>query len=504
MKNIGIKKMQRQVCCALTLAAASSAVSATADQPMNVLFILADDFGWMDTGVYGSKFYETPNIDRLAARGILFTDAYAANPLCSPTRASILTGLYPARLGLTAPNCHIGEPTFVCTFPKQAAPDRKAITPQTVNRLDQKYYTLAEAFHDAGYRTAHFGKWHLGSEPYSPFQHGYEEDIPHWWGPGPAGSYVAPWKFPSALHFTGQPGENIEDRMGDEAIRYIRKHRDEPWYVAYWAFSVHWPMDSNADLIEKYKKKLITMPDSPQRNPVYAAMVEVLDRNVGRLIDTLDQAGLSEKTIIIFTSDNGGVHFSDKTTGMPSTCNTPLRGGKATIYEGGQRVPLIVVWPGKTKPGSRSNALVSSVDYYPTLMEMTGTQPKEQVDYDGVSFVPALTGGASSRTEVFCHYPHQTPLSGGMPTSSIRQGDWKLIRCYCDNDDQTDRFELYNLHDDLGETKNLAEQMPEKAATLNKVLQHYLDETGAVIPPPNPNYGGKPVGENSFIGTVQN
>ncbi|MFA5688636.1 MAG: sulfatase [Kiritimatiellales bacterium] len=466
-------------------------VAAGAKEPAalpNVLFILADDLGWMDTAVYGSTFYETPNINRLAEQGMLFTQAYTASPLCSPTRASILTGLYPARLGLTAPNCHIGEPNFICHLPAQAPANRKVLVPVTVNRLHEKYYTLAEAFRDAGYRTAHFGKWHLGAEPYSPLEHGYEVDIPHWHGAGPAGSYIAPWKYPGKLNFTGAPGENVEDRMGSEAVRYIQQHRNEPWYLAYWAFSVHWPMGSDAGLIMKYEEKLKTMPDSAQNHPVMGAMIEVLDRNIGRMLDVLDETGQTKNTIVIFTSDNGGAHFSDAVTQKPSTSNAPLRAGKATVYEGGIRVPLIIKWPGRIDAGKQSPAPVCSVDFYPTLMELTGVKPEEPVVFDGVSFASVCYGGAPADREIFCHYPHDTPLSGGIPSSSIRVGNWKLIRNCCDNSDNTDRFELYNLADDIGEQHNRYVQHPETAEMLEIRLQQILDDTGAIIPKLNPAY----------------
>jgi arylsulfatase A-like enzyme len=232
--------------------------AADAPQPAakpNIIFILADDLGWMDTSLYGSKFCETPNIERLAKRGMMFTQAYAANPLCSPTRSSIMTGLYPARVGITTPCCHEPAVRLDARLAAKAQPYQRALQVVSASRLKTEYYTLAEALHDAGYATGHFGKWHLGQEPYSPLQQGFDVDVPHYPGPGPAGSYVAPWHFSPELKFTGQPGEHIEDRMAGEAIQFIRANKDKPFFLNYWAFSVHAPFDAKADLIKKYGAK---------------------------------------------------------------------------------------------------------------------------------------------------------------------------------------------------------------------------------------------------------
>ncbi|MCX5683524.1 MAG: sulfatase-like hydrolase/transferase, partial [Planctomycetota bacterium] len=215
------------------LGVAEAAAPAAARKP-NVLFILADDLGWRDTSLYGSTFYETPNLERLAARGMMFTSAYAANPLCSPTRASIQTGLWPARIGITAPVCHMPEEKFEETVPERGPPGTRVLSCASATRLKLEYYTLAEAMHDAGYRTGHFGKWHLGQEPYDPLHQGYDVDVPHWGGPGPAGSYVAPWKFPAKLNFTGEPGEHLEDRMANEAAKFLKENKDRPFFMTYW------------------------------------------------------------------------------------------------------------------------------------------------------------------------------------------------------------------------------------------------------------------------------
>jgi len=472
--------------------AALTAAEKKNDKP-NVVFILADDLGWKDTSLYGSTFFETPNIDRLAKRGMLFTQAYAASPLCSPTRGSILTGLYPGRIGITTPCCHEPAVRLEATLAAKAQPYKRALEAVSASRLKTEYYTLAEAFHDDGYVTGHFGKWHLGEEPYSPLQQGFDVDVPHYSGPGPAGSYQGPWKFPPKLNFIGQPGENIEDRMADEAIKFLKTNKDKPFYLNYWAFSVHGPWDSKPEVIEKYRGK--AKPDSAQRNPVYGAMVETLDKNVGKLLDTLDELKIADNTIIVFFSDNGGLYQTNKCLvpgydDIPITSNAPLRGGKATIYEGGTREPCVVVWPGKVKPASQSDAFFSSVDWYPTLLEMTGVTPKQAVKFDGVSEVPALLGKGAPRDTVFCFFPHYIPAHNidTVPSVWVRRGDWKLIRFFCDSPDQTDRFELYNLKDDLGETKNLAAEHPDKVKEFDALISEHLKEINAVIPVKNPAY----------------
>ncbi len=471
---------------------------------LNIVFILADDLGWRDTSLYGSKFYETPNLERLAKRGMMFMNAYAASPLCSPTRASILTGLYPARIGITVPVCHLPVEHLQATLKKTATPNYKALEVASATRLSTNYFTLAEALKKAGYATGHFGKWHLGPEPYSPLQQGFDVDVPHYSGPGPAGSYVAPWKYPAELKFTGEPGEHIEDRMAREAIQFIRANNDRPFYLNYWAFSVHSPWDAKPELIEKYRKKAEAAgTNSPQRNPVCGAMVQSLDECVGKLMDTLDELRLAERTIVIFFSDNGGVHWpgmqrsgSTKYSAyedLPITSNAPLRGGKATLYEGGTREPCLVVWPGKVKPGAKNEAFLSSVDFYPTILEMLRLKPQPGQNFDGVSQLPALLGRSKPRDMLFCHFPHYTGQpratnSLANPASWVRRGDWKLIRFFCDNEDQTDRFELYNLKDDLGETRNLAATMPDKVKEMNSLIDIFLQDTKALIPKPNPNY----------------
>ena len=475
----------------------SPAATAAAPARPNVVFILADDLGWSDTTLNRpNAFYETPNLERLAQRGMRFTQAYSANPLCSPTRASILTGLYPARIGITAPVCHQPEEILHKALAKQASPAQRSVPAVSVTRLQTNYYTLAKALKQAGYVTGHFGKWHLGPEPYSALQQGFDVDVPHWSGPGPAGAYIAPWKSPK-FSLGAKPGEHVEDLMTAQAIQFIRANKDRPFFLNYWAFSVHAPINGKPELIEKYRAKAASLPPgSPQRHPIYAAMVQSLDENVGRLMRALDEMNLTASTIIVFLSDNGGVHWTTRTENnaqdafrdIPITSNSPLRGGKATTYEGGTREPCVVIWPGLTKGGSVSDSIIQSTDFFPTFVELLGLSTPTGLKFDGQSFAAALSGKAFDRGPTFCHFPHNTPASGGLASTYVRVGDWKLIRFYCLNDDHTDRLELYNLREDLGESHNLAAQYPERVAALGTLIQGFLKETEAVVPACNPRY----------------
>lgn len=478
--------------------AAPHAAGAAAPVKPNILFIMADDLGWRDLGCFGSEFYQTPNLDRLAVRGVRFTQAYAANPLCSPTRSSVLTGLWPARTGITAPVCHLPQIVLEKQLVK-GNPNMPVLVANSVTRLKTDYVTLPKVLRDAGYHTGHFGKWHLGAEPYSPLQHGFEVDWPHWAGPGPAGSYVAPWKFPATLKIEGQPGAHLEDTVSSQVVKFIRANKDRPFYVNYWPFSVHAPYDAKDELVAKYRK--LADPGSPQRNPVYAAMVESLDDGVGRVLAALEECGIADRTIIVFFSDNGGVSWGGKggtvehnsarfpaDMAAPPTSNLPLRNGKASLYEGGVREPCIVVWPGVTKPGTVNDTVIQSIDWMPTLLDMAGVPLPKNAKPDGVSLVPMLKGGTLARDTIFCHFPHDTRASGQHPGTSVRCGDWKLIRLYAQNNDGTDQLELYNLRDDLGETKNLAAEEPERVRELNVLITRFLADTEAVVPMRNLSY----------------
>jgi arylsulfatase A-like enzyme len=489
----------------LGLFGATAGTVAAAEQKPNVIFILADDLGWRDVGCFGSTFYKTPNIDRLAARGVRFTQAYAASPLCSPTRSSILTGLYPARIGITLPDCHLPVVRLEKRLVEKAGPNAKAISAESLTRLKPDYVTLAESLHEAGYATAHFGKWHLGwnrkdhpEDHYEPKDQGFDSDFPHApSAPGPVGGYLAPWSFIRDPPLDAPPGTHIEDRMSDEAAAFIRAHTNQPFYVNYWTYSVHSPWNARADDIKAFQAS--ADEKNPQHNALYAAMVHSLDDGVGRLLKAVDESGLADRTIIVFFSDNGGYAYPPKVTDpegfsdMPATSNLPLRSGKASIYEGGTREPCIVVWPGRAKPGTVSDALLQSVDWYPTLLNLCGLQPHRGQTFDGVDQTSALLGQRAVRDRVFCHFPHGSAraakdIPGFMPSAYVRKNDWKLIRFFADNNDGSDRFELYNLKNDVGEARDLAAADPERVRELNGLLTGFLHDTDAVIPVRNPAY----------------
>jgi len=464
------------------------------DKP-NVVFILADDLGWADTTLFGhSELYETPNIERLARRGMLFSRSYCP-PLCSPTRAAILTGQNSTRNGSTAPQHHMGGPgRLQATVANTAAPGNKATGVSSVNRLDHSLPTLGKRFKAAGYATGHFGKWHLGPEPYSPLQHGFDVDIPHFNGPGPAGGFVAPWKFKHLQ--PNRPQEHIEDRMAEEAVTWIKSlPKDQPFFLNYWQFSVHAPFDAKESLIAKYRPKIDD--NDQQRSPTYAAMVESLDDAVGTLLDAIDEAGLAERTIFVFTSDNGGNMYNgiretdaggERFIATP-TSNRPLRGGKACIYEGGIRVPTIIAWPGLTEPASRSDELIHCVDFYPTLTTGLSLGVPDGYPLDGIDLAPALRGGILDRAVIFTYFPHNPPVPDWLPPSiAVHAGDWKLIRLFCQGENGDHAYCLYNLEQDLGEAKDLSEKMPEKVRELDALVEAHLLETNAVTPQPNPNF----------------
>lgn len=470
----------------------------------NIVFILADDLGAHDVGCFGSTYHKTPNIDRLAARGVKFTQAYAASPLCSPTRSSILAGQYPARIGITSPSCHVPQ----IQLEKKLAsgnPKFKVLNADSLTRLKPEYFTLAEAVKEAGYATAHFGKWHLGhnlpnhkDDHYEPKDQGFDLDFPHTpAAPGPGGGYLAPWKFIKDPAITGAAGEHIEDRMSEEAAKYIHEHKDQPFYLNYWAYSVHSPWNARQDYIDDFN--LTADPKNPQHNPLYAAMVRSLDDGVGRLLKAIDEAGIADRTIIVFFSDNGGWSYPPKTTdpegfeNMPATSNLPQRAGKASLYDGGTREPCIIVWPGKVKPATVNEALFQSTDFYPTLLAMCGLKPHADLKLDGYDQSGTLLGQTSPRDRLFCHFPHGSTnqakeIPGMLPGSYVRKGDWKLIRFFADNPDGSDRLELYNIKDDQGEAKNLAAEKPELASELNGLLSGFLKDTEAVIPKLNPDF----------------
>ena len=456
----------------------------------NVVFILADDLGWADTSLYGlTNFYQTPHLDRLAKRGMTFSRAYAASPLCSPTRSAVLTGLSPARTGITKPSAHLPKVILQATAGTKAPATSPSFMPETVTRLATTYPTIPKSLKAAGYATGHFGKWHLGAPPYSPLQHGFDVDLPHSPGPGPAGSFVAPWKFEDFDADPGQPNQHIEDRMAQEASAFIENNKDRPFFLNYWMFSVHAPFDAKKALIEKHRARV--NPADPQRSPTYAAMIESMDDAVGTLLDTLDRLHLAEKTIIIFASDNGGNMYNQVDSTTP-TSNAPLRGGKATLFEGGVRTPLVVVWPGLTKANSRSDALVQSEDFYPTLLAGLRLPTAPGQTFDGVSILPALQGQPLSRDTVFTYYPHAPGVPDWLPPAvAVHQGDWKLIRIFFAGADGAHRWQLYNLRSDLGEHHDLAAEEPARVKALDALIEQFLADTQAVTPVRNPAFDAK-------------
>jgi arylsulfatase A-like enzyme len=463
--------------------------AATPSKPSmpNVVFILADDLGWADTTLYGhTKYYHTPNLERLAKRGMLFTRAYSASPLCSPTRSSIMTGLSPARIGITLPACHEPQVVLQATTGKAAPPGKKVIPPVTVTRLNTTYFTLAEALKQAGYATGHFGKWHLGPEPYSPLQQGFDIDIPHWAGPSPTGGYLAPWKFTKMDADPGEPHQHIEDRMAKEAVKFMEKNKDHPFFLNYWMFSVHAPFDAKPALINKYKATV--NPEDPQHCPVYAAMVESMDDAIGTLIDNLDRLKLTDNTILIFTSDNGGNMYDDVHGSRP-TSNVPLSGGKACLLEGGVRVPCIVSIPGLVPPGVRNDTVIQSSDFYPTLLDLLALKPQAGQKFDGISIVPALHGKPLDRKAIFSYFPFDPPVPQWIPPAvTATESEWKLIRLFYQGENGAHRYKLFNLKNDLGEKNDLSAKEPQRVKEMDAMIEKFLVDTKAVLPIPNPKF----------------
>lgn len=457
----------------------SSGLFATEPTKPNIVFILADDLGWADLGCYGSTFYETPNLDKLANQGMRFTDAYAACSVCSPTRASILTGKYPARLHIT--DWLPGQPD---------RPNQRLRRPDFRKFLPLEEGTIAKALKADGYQTAFIGKWHLGeSSDYYPEHQGFDLNIAGC-GMGHPSSYFSPYRIPNLPD--GSSGEYLNDRLTDEALKFIERAGDKPFFLYLPYYAVHTPLQAKADIIEKYQAKAKQLPGNrtafmtdlgcsvrqTQDNPVYAAMIESLDESVGRIMDKLTSLGIEKTTAVFFTSDNGG--FSTG-RGAP-TSNLPLRAGKGWPYEGGVREPLIVKWPGVVKPGSVNDGAVISTDYCPTLLEIAGLPTQSDPNLDGKSIVPLLKGGILAARPLFWHYPHYSP-QGSAPNGSVRLGDFKLVEWYEDM-----RVELYNLKDDLGERNDLATVLPEKTAELQKLLHTWRTEVKAQMPVPNPQF----------------
>lgn len=471
----------------------TAALSAN-DKPKNIVLILADDLGWADTTLYGkTSLYETPNIQRLASQGMTFSNAYAS-PICSPTRASILTGQNPARLGLTTPSAHLKEERLEAVSSPRALPHQKSTNVQSTTRIDLSLPTLGLLLKQAGYSTAHFGKWHLGREGHTPLERGFDVDLPHWYGPGPKTSYLAPWGY--ANFKEGEPGEHIEDRMAMEAVKWLKKREpSKPFFMNYWQFSVHAPFGAKPELITRYQNKI--NPDSAQRSPTYAAMVHSLDDAVGTLLDTLEDEGIADDTIVIFYSDNGGnVHSGLEETDSKGnkyitaiTSNQPLKGGKGGIHEGGIRVPAVVVWPGITAPGSRNKTRIQSLDLYPTILKMLGIVPPEEHIMDGLDFTKALRGIEYERDPMFTYVPSHGNTPHWLPPSmSVHYKQWKLIRTFHYGENGDHQYRLYDLQKDIGENNNLASSHHNVVQELDSLIDQYIQDAKVVLPLANPNF----------------
>lgn len=459
----------------ITLLLALSSWTILAAQRPNIVFFFIDDLGWTDLGFMGSDYYQTPNIDGLAARSLIFTDAYAAAPNCAPSRASLMSGRYTPHHGVFT----VGDPA------RGQVKQRKLIPTENRTDLDESFVTLAEALKSSGYVTAAMGKWHLGKDPRSQ---GFDVNVAgREWGSPSGGGYHSPYQYPNLQQ--KQKGEYLTDRLTDEACAFVEKHAQEPFFLYLSHYAVHTPIQGRPDLVSKNKSR---PKGQHHRNAEYAAMVESVDESVGKVLGTLKRLELEENTVVIFFSDNGGYGGA--------TSNHPLRGAKGMLYEGGIREPLTVLWPGVTPKGARCSEPVIGIDLYPTLLEITGTAKPDGTFLDGLSLAPLLRDPQASlkRDAIYWHFPCYLQGSGGRdanrpfrttPAGAIRMGDWKMIQYFEDGG-----VELFHLGRDLSETTNLAGKEPEQAARLLKKLQDWQREHRAPIPTtPNPFYD--PVGK---------
>jgi arylsulfatase A-like enzyme len=448
----------------------------------NFVFILVDDLGWTDLGCYGSTFHETPNLDRLAASGMRFTDAYSASPVCSPTRAAIMTGKHPARLRITD------------WIPGQDPKDRRLLGPRDLHQLPLDETTIAETLREKGYQTFFAGKWHLGGEGFYPEDQGFDINLGGHEKGSPPGGYYTPYANPKLKD--GKEGEYLTDRLTEESIRFLESARDQPFFLFLSFYTVHTPIQACLRHVEKFQARAEGLSEAQgpaqivehdgytkqrQDNPDYASMVHAMDENVGRLLDRLEELGLSPDTVVIFTSDNGGLSTLYR-VGSP-TSNLPLRAGKGWCYEGGIRVPLLIRAPGTTTPGTTSAVPVIATDYFPTILELAGFELMPDQHLDGKSLLPLLTGGgALERDAVFWHFPHYHG-SAWTPGAAVRKGNWKLIEFF-----DKRKVELYDLGEDVGERVELSQKFPDKKAELLARLQDWQESLQAQMPEPNPGY----------------
>lgn len=456
--------------------AAAAGTAAQDARRMNVLFILADDLGWSDLACYGSDLHETPHLDAFARTAVRFTNAYASAPVCSPTRAALLTGKSPARLGMTTWHEASMDP------PK----NRRLLPAESEGNLPLSEITLAKLYRQAGYSTSHIGKWHLGSAGFYPEAHGFQRNVGGTcWGAPQTFFYP----FEGRQHYGGEfryvpglpdarPGDYLSDLLADEALKVMDDGGRRPFFLNYWDHAVHTPIEAPRDLVEKYRRKL--KPGHRHRNPVYAAMLERYDWNAGRLLARLKETGLERNTIVIFTSDNGG--YTGQYDGMQVTNNLPLRSGKGALYEGGLRIPLMIRVPGVTTAGTECAVPVDSTDLYPTLQALSGleagTKERDGVSLEGLLQAP---GGPGPERDLFFHFPHYYPTT--TPVSAVRSGSWKLLEHLEDG-----RTELYDLREDPVEARDAAAQAPDVARRLKARLDEWRRRVEARMPRPNPDY----------------
>ena len=439
--------------CALALALLAALTPVRAAERLNFVFILIDDMGLTDVACYGSKFYETPQIDRLARDGVKFTAAYSACTVCSPTRAALLTGKYPARLHLTD------------WIPGHVNPKAKLRVPDWQMALKPDWSTLPALLHAAGYATASIGKWHLGDAPPTAF--GFDVNVAGT-AKGQPPAYFAPYKIPTLPE--GPDGEFLTDRLTAEAEKFMEQNKERPFFIYLPHFAVHQPIAGKKEVVAKYRAK--RDESAPQKNAVYAALVESVDDSVGRIRAKLDDLKIADRTVIVFTSDNGGLTLGQ------TTANLGVRAGKGSAYEGGVRVPAIALVPGVTKAGTECATPVITHDWFSTILDLAGVASPTEAD--GVSLAPLLRGGEIAARPLFWHYPHYHP-GGATPYSSVRDGEWKLLHFYED-----DRVELYDLAADPAEQHDLAAANAAKAAELRAKLDAWRKAVDAQTPTPNP------------------
>ncbi|PRX53803.1 sulfatase [Flagellimonas meridianipacifica] len=440
----------------------------------NIIMIVADDLGWYDLGCYGNDFIETPNLDRLAFEGILFTDAYAAAPLCSPSRASLITGLHPVTVNITE-HIHGNHPP---------GPSQKLKTPPIAQQLDTTFITIAEALKEKNYSTAFIGKWHLGGGAFKPEKQGFDLNIAGAWNGLPQ-SFFYPFFSPGEkpeIQDTSTEGDYLTDVLTDKALDYITEKKDGLFFMSLNYYSPHVPIEAKDSLVEKYRKKREGDYGTELPNIHYAAMVESIDINVGRVLSKLKELDIDENTIVVFTSDNGGLSVEEVPAfakHTPPTDNGPLREGKGYVYEGGIREPLLVRWPAFIDGEREETTPVVAQDLFNTFMAICRL---ENTTSDGISLVPLFKGDTLQNRGLLWHLPHYSPQHG-KPSTAYREGDWKLIHHYEDNS-----YELFNLREDTSESINLGENQPKKLKELKANMKQMLHELGAKFPEPNPDY----------------